>query len=84
MYRFKTEEEFISEFGVLWRTKIYCKWNTDMNHLLNAEVTEDFYHRTLYSTYSSLTIADVLNRVQGTYNWAISKDMLIQDSLMEF
>jgi hypothetical protein len=36
MWRFKTEKEFIKEFGFNWKRGIVCSWNTDgnMDHLL--------------------------------------------------
>ena len=39
-YRFKTEQEFISEYGINWRDTINRKWRSDnrMDFLFGMEI----------------------------------------------
>ena len=42
-YRFKTEQEFINEFGWNWRYLVYLKFTTPMDYLLGTEIPNDKY-----------------------------------------
>ena len=65
MYRFKTEQEFIKEFGEEWYSLVMCCWDTgegyfSMNHFLGWEPTskidqefiDTIYRRKTYDGYS--------------------------------
>jgi len=70
MIRFKTEEEFINEYGEYWRDKVLYTWGNKMDHLFNKKLSDSFF--TLY-----------IKKVECLYfnNWSISKDMITLDKL---
>ena len=47
-YRFKTEQEFIDEFGTNWKSRIYGCWNhienIGMNYLFGSELPIESYN----------------------------------------
>ena len=42
-YRFKTKDEFISEYGREWRTIVRCSWVTEMDWALGIEIENITY-----------------------------------------
>jgi len=70
-YRFKTEKEFIIEFGSDWKTVILPNWNPNehMDFLFGTEVTEEIFKRTE-------EIFERQKRFLRYKNWIISRDML--------
>lgn len=61
-YRFKTEKEFIEQYGKNWRTAVTCGWSTDMDKMLGKPMKQldDFDNKELV----------YIN------NWFISRDMI--------
>lgn len=47
MYRFKTEEELIEEYGIKYQHKCQTGtgWMIQMERLLGREITEEFYNQ---------------------------------------
>lgn len=84
-YRFKVREEFENEYGEDWAQTIRCNWYDDdiegMNYLFGTNI----------NFLSLEKIEDIINHNGIAYcdddignSWSISKDMLIQNDLINF
>lgn len=62
-YRFKTEEEFIAQYGQCWRFSIRAGWNDDMDQFFGLKYTGDYSY-----------IEQGSYGTQG--DWSISAEML--------
>jgi len=47
-YRFKTKEEFISDFGQDWRSAVRCSFISTMDCLLGIDIEENYYNQLDY------------------------------------
>jgi len=84
--RFKTEAEFIQEFGLDWRKKVPYSWSIQMDSLLGQEVMESKIDRSVNKeTYLDLFIfenLDFLYRDSAErWLWTISKEMTTRKRL---
>jgi hypothetical protein len=70
-YRFKTEEEFIKEFGKYWQSDVNWNSNGDMDYLFGID----------FDNYlNDEGFASIRNKgFRGPYNWTICNEMLIQN-----
>lgn len=76
-YRFKTEKEFIDEYGSNWRHgRIDCGWNIRMDYLLGKEY-EYIKNEIVEDEYGELPIARVNGK--SDYRWSISWGMLTKN-----
>ena len=64
-YRFKTEKEFIQDFGDSWRSKIICGWHRDMEKYFGQEIVMKEYFGQIIKSFN----------YEG---WGVSKDMIIK------
>ena len=72
-YRFKTEEEFIKEFGDNWRCSIDIFWITEMDYLIGTEYPHDIDINKYTKEIPSI------NRRNNMYDrWAISKKFITE------
>ncbi len=82
-YRFKTEEEFIEEFGEDWKDALIDSggpnWTTagEMDHLFGKDFP--FKENELNLTDSTYPIDGRWNDPESIYNWLISWDMLTKN-----
>ena len=68
LYRFKTEEEFLNEFGPHWRNVVSCKWHPDGDM--------DYLFGLVYPFHD----VELNNRCLSNFeNWFISPDMLTKN-----
>ena len=67
-YRFKTEKEFIEEFGVNWRNKVRYMWVNGMDYLLGTEIPSS---NVLLSEDNSIKFI-----VESWKSWNISENMV--------
>jgi len=67
-YRIKTKQEFLSEFGMLWRDKVRFTFATEMDYLIGKKINNELYE-------------DIIKIGRGTirsqlYSFDISIDMI--------
>lgn len=67
-YRFKTEKEFIEEFGVNWRNEVRYMWVNGMDYLLGTEIPSS---NVLLSEDNSIKFI-----VESWKSWNISENMV--------
>jgi len=70
MVRFKTEEEFIAEFGIDWEGKVRYGWNPEMDKFFGTEFPMEYYQ-------VILEMDDYYSRELG--GWSFSRDMFIEE-----
>ena len=82
-YRFRTEEEFIDEFGHDWHQDISCTWNLGgMDFLFGKDLElTDSDGDEIYNNHDILTINDIINLNRL---WSISSDMIIPNVKLDF
>jgi len=68
-YRFKTEQEFLNEYGKDWKLKLGSYWNPSMNYLFGSVIKKDIKNLDFFK----LTLID-RNSIFGF--WIISPSML--------
>lgn len=82
-YRFKTQEEFIKEFGINWKDKIQINrlpnWSMDMNHLFGKPFPFIKYDLDFNSMYP---IDGRWRDTYGHYTWKISWLMLTKTEII--
>lgn len=71
-YRFKTEQEFIQEFGQQWKNIIMFGWNVKMNKFFGAILPYEPTPEQLLKKSNK----DPLTFLDEYYNWTISWDMV--------
>lgn len=69
IFRFKTREEFIEEFGDDWENTILYSWDDNMNIWLGQSIP-----KTDNIKYLQLWIHDIKYIKRG--NWSITRDMI--------
>ena len=84
--RFKTEAEFIQEFGLDWRKKVPYSWSIQMDSLLGQEVMESKIDRSVnkesYLDQFIFENLDFLYRDSAErWLWTISKEMTTRKRL---
>lgn len=98
MWRFKTEKEFIKEFGEDWKREVRCTWNEEgeMDHLLgwtppNKLDQFKIYEIMRYRKTNNFTLRyndDEKKRFEDyTMSWSYSYDMFTEankNSQLEF
>jgi hypothetical protein len=52
-WRFKTEEEFVQEYGYFWTDKLVHYWTYNMNYLFGQKLEENFYTQELISSFKN-------------------------------
>lgn len=68
--RFKTEQEFIQEFGKDWRDDVQYTWKSpEMDRLLGTAVPE--------ATARRLRVVDEAYMTDNGIKWTISSDMVV-------
>jgi len=73
-YRFKTEEEFIKEFGETWQEDACWNGSGLMDYLLGTE----FKYKYLFTDeYDTIELRNE-NKESTRYSWSINKDMLTE------
>ena len=79
-YRFKTEQEFVNEFGEEWRHSVDAVFPTSMDYLLGKEFEIKYYKRFINEYGEIKSIAGWLNvpKITGIGQWNVSQDMLIK------
>jgi hypothetical protein len=67
-YRLKTEQEFLNEFGVNWRSEVRCHWNSagEMDYLFGKILSEE--QNKYFEKYLGLSID----------GWTINESMITQ------
>ena len=77
-FRIKTEEEFLTEFGINWMSDIRYGWNHDgrMDFLFGVNIEEYISEDDLLDGDFSINIG--VN--QDEYTWMISRDMIKENS----
>jgi hypothetical protein len=85
-YRYKTQEEFESQYGVEWRNKISGGWGEHMDILLGMPFTHEFpdglehVYRNNCNTYRSMIVEytqeqkDVINKLNSFIKPVFEKD----------
>ena len=77
MYRFKTQREFIDEFGEDWKYKVENGWDGEMDYLFGREITyEDWSNIQSSSGFNKYWFGNTIN-----HKWSISKDMVTDKPL---
>ena len=73
-YRIKSEQEFITEFGTEWRSKVRYKWNRigKMDHLFNTLLKEEQIN--IYKRVGEFMYDD----------WCISSDMIKEINVINY
>jgi len=73
IYRFKTEKEFIKDYGFNWVSK--CHWNPDgcMNHLFGTTLPIHISDENFKNPLFKIQIRD---KYFGQYRWTINMSML--------
>lgn len=81
-FRIKTQEEFITEFGYNWMTRVKYSWNGDgmMDYLFGIDVEHDITDDDLLDDDFYFNTKDDTNN----YTWMISKDMITENSINSF
>lgn len=67
-YKFKTEEEFIKEYGPDWRGRVPQTWNSSMDKYLGEVITKP-------SEIESVRRGELFHRG----NWTFSPQMIIKE-----
>lgn len=78
-YRFKTEAEFIKEFGKKWQKKLYENWNSrnEMDYLFGQPYP---YYIKKYNIYHILYLIRPRHLCRNSKTiWYISWDMLTEN-----
>ena len=75
-YRFKTEQEFINEFGQDWR-EVGSKFVKPMDFLLGKELEQETIYSVIqYNRYNEKIEFSNENDHFNYYGWSISKHMI--------
>lgn len=80
-YRFKTEEEFIKEFGESWRRIVQCSFTREMNYLLGTDLNEEYYYLADHF-FNKNRESGYFEIYDGRGNWNITIGMLKRIDLM--
>lgn len=79
--RFKTEAEFIQEFGLDWRNSIPYNWGKQMDNLLGQEVDESKIDRKADEKYPLKDFDFSYKDSANFWPWTISKQMTTRKRL---
>ena len=76
-YRFKTEQEFVNEFGRDWRITVRCSFNESMDYLLGKEIDPCYYVQYIDNGRLDLSylVLNIYDNVRG-WTWHISEQMI--------
>lgn len=72
MYRVKTREEFVGEFGADWKRHVGYDWNYDMDKLFGRELNPVQLQKFENFGYTSMD------------GWSMHKNMIVEDPIIEF
>ena len=84
MWRFKTEEEFIAQYGKDWQQRIPSNWNDAgrMDYLYGQEIESKYFNSVGKPTVGSGCTAKRYGikhpKKDGDSSWTISREMLIE------
>lgn len=81
-FRFKTAEEFISEYGRGWMSIVKYSWNSEgmMDYLFGIDVEHDITDDDLLDDDFYFNSENDTNN----HNWVISKDMITENNINSF
>lgn len=79
--RFKTEAEFIQEFGLDWRNKVPYNWGKQMNYLLGQDIVESRIDKSIDKKYYLDYYAFSYKDINNFWPWSISKQMITRKRL---
>ncbi len=85
IYRFKTEQEFIEEFGNRWHNKVYQTWESEgnMDYLFGQEISQEFYNKVVTNPNKTAKLEySGLNEDYEDVIWSISPDMVKEEELV--
>lgn len=77
-YRFKTEDEFIKEYGEQWRDNIDYGWDSGMDYLFGKEY-EYTKQQIEEQTNIYYDLPEAIFDGHSDYRWTISWDMLTKN-----
>ena len=79
--RFKTEAEFIQEFGLDWRNKVPYNWGKQMDYLLGQDIVKSRIDKSIDKKYYLDYYAFSYKDINNGWPWSISKQMITRKRL---
>lgn len=79
--RFKTEAEFIQEYGLDWRNNVPYFWDKQMDYLLGQDIVESRIDKSMDYKYSLDSYAFSYKDINNGRTWTISKQMTTRKRL---
>ncbi len=79
--RFKTEAEFIQEYGLDWRNNVPYNWGKQMDYLLGQDIVESRIDKSIDDKYYLDDYAFSYKDINNVWPWSISKQMITRKRL---
>ena len=79
--RFKTEAEFIQEYGLDWRNNVPYIWGKQMDYLLGQDIVKSRIDKSMDYKYSLDDYAFSYKDINNGRPWSISKQMITRKRL---
>ncbi len=79
--RFKTEAEFIQEYGLDWRNNVPYYWGKQMDYLLGQDIVKSRIDKSMDYKYSLDDYAFSYKDINNGWPWSISKQMITRKRL---